>query len=319
MQSALAAGMLAARLCVLATLVATACASSSPPDDPMPDAAQGDPDPDPPDPAAGCAVGTHMCGDTCMPDNTNQVALGCRFGCGEPCPEGAHGTASCTALGTCGFDCEAGYTNVNGVCTVLSCSDLGYLCGDAFDDAGNAISCGTCANGASCTSGHVCDVADDAMEPNQTAAAARDLGTFDDADDAGRTVAGLNIAENMDEDWFKFRVIDGFDAGNPHVHVGLSLNSGVLAANHELTVWFRCDAGDAGTQISCGEAGTAYATNNSGDATLGTGCSVNAKNIVWAEFTASCNGTDDNGTVYARVRKLAAPRGDNYDIYVEAK
>jgi len=93
----------------------------------------------------------------------------------------------------------------------------------------------------------------------------------------------------------------------------------VLAANHELTVWFRCDSGDAGTQISCGEAGTAYATNNSGDATLGTGCAINAKNIVWAEFTASCNGTDDNGTVYARVRKLAAPRGDNYDIYVEAR
>lgn len=310
--------MLVARVLALTTLVATSCAQST--IEPMPDAAQGDPDDrDASNPEAGCAAGTHVCGDTCMADNTNEVAVGCRYGCGQPCPEGAHGSASCTALGTCGLACDPGYTNLNGECLVLSCSDLGYLCGDAFDDAGNAFSCGACLGAATCTSNHVCDVPGDAWEPNQTQPAARDLGALNDADNLGRTVAALTIDEAMDEDWFKFRVIDGFDANNPDVHVGLSLDSGSLVSNHELTVWFKCDTGDAGTAISCGEAATPYATNNSGDPALGNGCKVNAKNIVWAEFEASCSGTDESGTVYVRIRKLSPPRGDAYDLYIEAK
>src|SRR5688500_1299871 len=99
------------RILVLATLVATACASSEPeqPDAPM--STMGDPDEqDEANPEAGCAPGTHACGDTCMADNTNNVAAGCRFGCGQPCAGGANGAAICTALGTCGLDCNAGFS-----------------------------------------------------------------------------------------------------------------------------------------------------------------------------------------------------------------
>ena len=285
----------------------------------MPDASAGDPDEqDEPDPQADCGPGTHVCGSTCMADNTNSVSVGCRFGCGQPCAAGANGTPTCTALGTCGLDCNPGYSNLNGECVVIGCSDLGYICGNAIDDDGGSISCGTCLGSATCAVDHTCNVPPDAWEPNQTQQAADDLGSFNDYDDATRTVAALTVGNAMDVDWFKFRVIDGFDANNPDVRVALSLQGGSLAANHELTVWFKCDVGDA-TSVSCGEASATHSTNNNVDATLGNGCAVNAKNVVWAEFEPNCSGTDDSGIAYVRVRKLSPARGDAYDLYVEAK
>src|SRR4029453_15827288 len=125
--------MLGLRVFALASLVASACAASG--SDEMPDAGAGDPDePDEPDPQAECMPGTnsgmHACGMTCVPDNVNTVELGCRFGCGEACPGGGNGSATRTAVGTCGLECNPGYANVNGECVVLSCSDVGYVCGD---------------------------------------------------------------------------------------------------------------------------------------------------------------------------------------------
>jgi len=288
----------------------------------MPDAAAGDPDePDDPD-LTNCGPttnpGTHVCGTTCATDNVNTVELGCRFGCGEPCAGGANGTATCTAVGTCGLECNPGYANVNGECVVLSCSDVGYVCGDLQDGHGGSVSCGTCFGSATCAADHTCSVPADAMEPDDTREAAKDLGSFNDYDDANRTVSALTVGDANDEDWYRFRVFDGFDAGNPDVRVTLSLGNGALATNHELTVWFKCDSGDA-TSISCGEGSATHSTNNSGDATLGNGCAVNAKNVVWAGFTPNCSGTDDSGVAFVRVRKLAEARGDTYDLYVEAK
>ena len=305
------------RILVLATLVATACASSEAEEPDAPMSTMGDPDEQDEPEHVGCAPGTHVCGDTCMADNTNNVAVGCRFGCGQPCGGGANGTASCTALGTCGLDCNPGFSNVNGECVVLGCSDLGYVCGNATDDDGGSVSCGTCLGSASCATDNTCIVPADSYEPNQTRTAADDLGAFDDYDDATRTVAALSVGNAMDEDWFKFRVVDGWDANNPDVRVQLSVGGGALAANHELTVWFKCDVGDA-TSVSCGEGSSTHSTNNSGDAMLGNGCAVNAKNVVWAAFEPNCSGTDDTGVAYVRVRKLSAPRGDTYDLYVEA-
>jgi hypothetical protein len=248
---------------VLALLVvaASACAGAGDPDPVAPDAGIGQggggaDDPEESAEDATCAVGTHTCGTACVGDQQNEPAVGCKFGCGQACPEPENGSATCTDSSVCDITCDPGYSEVNGSCVAFSCSNVGYTCGDFTDDAGTTFSCGSCFGSTTCNSNHTCNVASDSYEPNDSQSAAKDLGSFNDADNATRTVERLTIDESSDYDWFKFRVADGFDFNNPDVYVSLShrgTSLGWLDSSHELTVWFKCDSGDDGTNVDCGE------------------------------------------------------------------
>ena len=270
---------------------------------------------------ATCAPGTHTCGTACVGDQANTPEVGCKFGCGQACPVPENGSATCTAGSVCDITCDAGYSEINGECVAFSCGNVGYVCGDYTDDAGTTFSCGACYGSTTCGSDHKCNIASDSFEPNDSSTSAKDLGSFNDADNASRWVEKLTIDESTDSDWFKFRVVDGFDFNNPDVRVSLShrgTSLGWLSSSHEITVWFKCDGSDEGTNMDCGEWYTTEKTNNANGA-LGKGCTTYGTYVVWGEFEPNCSGTNESGTAYVRVRKLLAPRGDTYDLYVESK
>ena len=315
---------------MFALVLIAGCATSTPDiDDTEPtepsgsgagDSPTGDPDEDEED--ATCGFDTHTCGTSCVPDTENTPELGCMYGCGTPCPGAENGTATCTASGACDITCDGGYAKVGGECQAFSCTDVGYACGDYYDADGTMFSCGTCSDGVSCGFDNTCDVPADGMEANDTEAAASYLGDFNDADNVERWFERLSIHDEADVDWFTFRVKDGFDSNNPDVSVSLTKRGtdlGWLESWHELTVWFKCDSADEGTTVKCGEWYTEMESNNANSSTLGKGCTVDARYVVWARFEPKCSGTDESGTAYVRVRKRYPPRGDLYDLRVVAK
>src|SRR5688500_5479798 len=76
-----------------------------------------------------CAANEHRCDDACVPKLANDPAVGCALGCNEPCPAVTGGHATCTAQGSCDFECDAPYVEDNGTCVPATCSQLDYSCG----------------------------------------------------------------------------------------------------------------------------------------------------------------------------------------------
>ena len=169
-----------------------------------------------------------------------------------------------------------------------------------------------------CGSDYRCDIPPDGSEWNDISTAATNLGNFIDSTNGESWLDDRSIGE-MDEDFFEFHVTDGFDGGNPRADIELATRGsslGWLESPHELTVWFRCDAGGSGSNVRCGEWFAAVDENSLDDLFLGKGCTVYGTYLVWATISAGCAGTSDSGTVTIRVRKRTPPRGDRYDVHV---
>lgn len=303
----------------LAGMTGAGCAAPTNLDgEPLPEPPDDDTPPPPPD-GTTCAPDEHACGRSCFTDQANDPAIGCALGCGEACPAPANGVAVCTPGGTCDIACAPGYARDGAACVPFACEAAGYACGAFVDDAGTAFDCGSCAPGTGCGPTHQCAVARDAYEPNDARGQAHDLGPMDDAEDPTKWLDRLTVASTTDEDWFTFPVLDGWDGGNPDVRVQLTDRVdglGWLSSSHELTVWFQCDSGDAGTVVRCGEWYSTFDENGLSDPGLGVGCQVDATYLVWADIAPACAGVTDSGRVTIRVRKTSAPRGDTYDMFV---
>jgi hypothetical protein len=290
-------------------ILLSACASASPSD------VRPDSGPRPPG-AAECSEDHHACGTACLLHKPNIPSVGCTFGCGAPCPTPPSGIATCTSGGTCDFTCPAHLAKVDGQCVAAICDERDFACGTTVDDAGTTFACGTCA--ASDCVDHQCTVAPDAREDNNTPARATLLGDFDDAADRTLALDDLSI-HGGDEDWFRFHITDGFDAGNPDGSIELvdrTRDLGWLSSSHELTVWFKCDTGNVASTVRCGEWFTEQARNTLTDPLLGVGCTSDGTYVVWSEIWPSCQGIEDSGIVTFRVRKRTPPRGDHYDVRV---
>lgn len=284
----------------------------------MPDAGD-EPRPESPPSAASCAEDEHACGDTCVMQQPNDPGVGCSFGCNAACPVPANGIPACTAAGTCDFRCPAGFARVGQACLAAACEQKGYTCGNFIDDTGAPFDCGGCLGSSQCGANHQCVIAPDSREDNDTLAQAKSLGDLDDSYDPVMWIDNLSIDATADEDWFRFHVTDGFDAGNPVGSIELrnrATSLGWLDAAHELTVWFKCDTQDALSWVRCGEWYTTESENTLLDPQLGVGCTVDATYVVWADIAPSCTGTTDSGVVTFRIRKRTAPRGDLYDLRV---
>jgi hypothetical protein len=290
---------------MLAILFA-ACASAVPAD--VPDAG-----PRPPG-VPECSEDHHACGTTCIPQKPNLPSVGCTFGCGAPCEPPPSGIATCTAGGTCDFTCPAGLAKVDGRCVAAICDQRGFACGTTVDDTGAAFVCGTCRE---CVD-HQCVIAPDAYEDNNTSTTAALLHDFDDAADRSLWIEDLSI-HTHDEDWFRFHITDGFDGGNPDGAIELADRTrelGWLSSPHELTVWFKCDAGNVSSTVRCGEWFTEQARNTLADPALGVGCTADGTYVVWSEIWPSCQGIADSGIVTVRVRKRTPARGELYDLHI---
>ena len=288
------------------SISASACASAAPADVP-------DSGPRPPG-APECIDDHHWCGTACIRQKPNVPSVGCTFGCGAPCEPPPSGIATCTSGGTCDFTCPAGLAKVDGRCVAAICDERDYACGTTVDDAGTAFECGTCSE---CID-HACVIAPDAREDNNTPERATLLGDFDDATDRSLFVDDLSI-HTHDEDWFRFHITDGFDAGNPDGSIELADRArelGWLSSSHELSVWFKCDTANASSTVRCGEWFTEQTRNTLSDPVLGVGCVADGTYVVWSEVWPSCQGIADSGIVTFRVRKRTPPRGDGYDLRV---
>jgi hypothetical protein len=265
-------------------------------------------------PSAGdCPDTSHSCGVVCVPRQDNTPQIGCALGCQSACPAVANATPTCTDQGLCDFACATGFSRVGNQCVASACEQGGYTCGTLP----SGVSCGTCL-GVSCGSDYQCDVPPDASEWNDSPYYATWLGSFDDSDDADSWLTDRSIGKGADYDYYRFHVTDGFDGGNPRIDVEITKRDaalGWLETPHELSVFFDCDVNGNSSTVRCGEWFTTTAENTHYDL-LGTGCTVDGMYLPWASISASCDSTDDSGTVTVLVRKNTPPRGDHYDVHV---
>ena len=104
---------------------------------------------------ANCAGGFHLCGTSCVQDQTNVPDAGCTQGCGSPCPTPQNGTAKCTSDGLCDFACDTSYQKSDAGCAcpsgMMDCSGTcQQCCTDTDCPSHETCSGGTCAG---CQSG----------------------------------------------------------------------------------------------------------------------------------------------------------------------
>jgi hypothetical protein len=186
--------------------------------------------------------------------------------------------ATCADLGkSCGqhddgcggkIDCGACPTN----CVPKTCQQLGKTCGTWDDGCGGTASCGACPT----------QCAPDAKEPNNDRTKAASLGTLTDSPESSRSLYSLTLSDG-DEDWFTAKVTDAGWWGNPRIQVS-------TARPVEVTVFYVCDGGTDYSYCPSGET-----TDNA----VGHGCRSTATSTI----QTSCNGIDESGTMYVRVRK----------------
>lgn len=142
----------------------------------------------------------------------------------------------------------------------------------------------------STTEGPPCDGPDD-QEPNDTPAAARDLGTFTDDPDSSLRV-DLTVHTTSDVDFFEFGVLDKGLGGDPIVTIS-------APAGYEVTAWFTCARG-AVKSFTCLK-GTEH---DEPSVITAKGCQ-NEQPSGAVSLTVDCDADDDDdGTVLLRVKKL---------------
>lgn len=242
------------------------------------------------DGSTGCGYGEHDCGGRCVEDQPNEPEVGCREGCGEPCPAPEGAIATCTTDGRCDFECEAPLQRVGESCECvpLTCEDAEATCGMLDDGCGGTVECGTCGDGMVCVA-NVCSCPPDEAEDNDVQAAAFDLG---DAPDFPRTemrmeTYGLHSA--IDVDWYRVRVRDVFDFSNPNMLVTLA----DAAPGFVIGAWYVCDSGVNSSVCKEGERSTV----------AGPGCSspTDGTGAATLRLKAQCTGTNDSGYLLVRV------------------
>lgn len=232
-----------------------------------------------------CGPGQHRCGGGCVDDLANDPVVGCRFGCGDPCPTPPDGSSACTADGACSFDCEPPFFRDGSscVCRARTCADLGFMCGSPDDGCGRTLDCGGCEGGGVCTSG-TCSCPLDAREPNNSRLQAVEIARMSDTPDSSATFPEFTLHSASDQDWFTVKVTDGLDFGNPRI--GVELDRIPEGSDYDLAVWYICDSGS--DQSPCTVASPCRAS------------SVGTSKVV--QFETECGGTsDEDGTLWLHV------------------
>jgi len=243
-----------------------------------------------------CGSGEHACGSGCVSDLANEPENGCRLGCGEPCDAPDMGNPSCGMDGRCTWECAPPFRRVGDecVCTPTTCEAIAYECGAPDNGCGMPLDCGSCTDGAACTTGR-CACTPDGFEPNDSNTTPTVRPGLDDSDDPPDVILTANLDEMRDEDWFRFPITDGTDGGSPRMTV--TLRNIPVGSDYTLSAYFVC--GDAGDVSTCAM-GTA-------DNFVGRGCTGGASGSSpeTVEIVADCDRTfsfDDGGTLLVRVR-----------------
>lgn len=246
-----------------------------------------------------CMSGMHDCDGECVTDQINDPAMGCRRGCGTPCPEPSEGgMATCTSSGLCDVRCTTPYVKEgdNCVCRPQSCSEAGAMCGMGVDDGcGGRIDCGMCGEGRMCDDDNQCVCMVDEAEPNEEELEAYLLGDFPDTPDTMMTFSEFTLNTETDVDIYRVRVRDTGDA-SPTLRV--ELRNIPPASNFELGAFFRCDSSPNTTRCDGSLLGMEM------DGPLGRGCVSENPNQdpERVQLQTFCGSSDESGNLFIEVR-----------------
>jgi len=235
-----------------------------------------------------CAPDQHRCSDQCVNEQANDVAVGCRYGCGTPCPEAPdNADATCSVLGQCDFTCRPPFARAGEacLCAATTCESVGATCGLIDNGCGGTTDCGSCSSGACMGGSCVCSA--DAGEPNGSRIGSRGLGAFTDQPDTTMTFGTYAVSTATDHDWYRAAISDtGLDS-NPVIRV--TLGSVPTRSDYNLEVFYACD--DGVTTLSC-LAGSA----------VGDGCASASPGGDIVELQPDCSGTIyDSGSAFIHI------------------
>ncbi len=251
-----------------------------------------------------CMSGMHECDGECVPDQVNDPEMGCRRGCGTPCPEPSEGgMATCTSSGLCDVQCTTPFVKMGDQCECRpqSCSEAGAMCGTGVDDGcGGTIDCGMCGEGRMCDDMNQCVCVVDEAEPNEEELEAfqlmPEMGTdWPDTPDTMRVFSEFTLNTEDDVDIYRVRVRD---AGTASPTLRVELRNIPAGSNFELGAFFRCDTSPNTTRCDGPLLGMEM------DGPLGRGClSENpAQDPERVQLQTFCGGDDESGNLFIEVR-----------------
>jgi len=172
---------------------------------------------------------------------------------------------------------------------------------------------GSCDDGDACTTGDTCrpdgtcagTPMTDSREPNDTRAAARNLGSISDRDSYPYATFTANLYPDGDEDWYRYYISDDV-FGLIYPRVGLS--NIPAGSDYDLCAYFQCPSGS--TSASC-ETGT-YSTFEGLPGCCSRAAGAASESV---RLNPDCSGSDDSGTVYVRVwRYSGTPTCASYTL-----
>lgn len=262
-----------------------------------------------------CDVATqHACGLACVDNGPNDPSNGCSQSCsGDPCPEVVGGSSSCTTEGHCSVTCDfPWFPNDTGSCACISLICDETMCGTYPDTCGGTIDCGECGPGSVGATTCALDSYEPTSKDHPYLASAYYTLTDSSGDYSSTSIEGGLISSVDDEDWYRYRLLDGDDSGNPRIRAVLT---GPNASSFNIGAYYTCDEGRPFAR-AC-DAGVA-------DDAVGAGCFALGTAV---EFSTDCDidgswidDTDENGYVYIRVTAApAVTTCESYSFYVEVR
>ncbi len=252
-----------------------------------------------------CMSGMHDCSGSCVPDQINDPSMGCRRGCGDPCPAPTEGgMATCTSSGLCDVQCTPPYRKEGDTCRCApqSCSEAGAMCGSGVSDGcGGTIDCGMCGMGRMCDDMHQCVCTVDDAEPNDEELQAYLLVPSDtmmdwpDTPDTMATFSAFTLNTDSDVDIYRVRVRD---TGTAAPTLRVELRNIPPASDFSLGAFFRCDSTPNTTRCDEPPPGSEM------DGPLGRGCVSDnpAQDPERVQLQTFCGGGDESGNLFIEVR-----------------
>lgn len=146
----------------------------------------------------------------------------------------------------------------------------------------------------------------DSFESNDTPETAHELPPLKDEKRSTADIVDLTVHSTRDEDWFRIPVKDTGWTGNPVITAMVSSTS------FDVATWFICDEGGTPNSLEC-RVGSKVPYDVGGGVGYDDGClGVDSEDedvgtrVNFAVSSTDCSGTsDDNGTLYVRVRHKA--------------
>jgi hypothetical protein len=271
-------------------------------------------------------------GNACTLEDRCSGTGTCLAGAAKNCSDGLSCTTdTCnTSTGVCSSGLITGNCLISGGCYANGTTEPNNVCRRCTTSSSTSVwslnNGATCNDGNNCTSNDTCSNnvcagtnVVDGYEPNNSSAAATNMGNHRDADSfPQRTLQNSTFFGANDEDWFTY-FIDDVIAGDIEPRVEVSgIPTGTV---YEACIWFRCTNEDAvPSELNC-PSGTRTDISVGGKTYRGCCRSATGPNVLNHRIDGSdfdCPTADDDFRAYVRVRNLSSTWScnNNYTINI---